>query len=213
MDADPRAPAQASSPVSIERAASEAAIRQGLVEGARRLLCKARYYLHRFGLASADAAEELARDAIQDVARRALEGAGRYRPAECPVYFWLEGILLNVVRQIRDERLRHVRVYPGGSGDQESMLDGEDFDRFLRLAGLAGPTDPEARAAAREELSLGLGALSAADREVLELSVIHEMDYDEIAVRLGVTPGAARVRRSRALTRLRRALPQKGGRP
>jgi RNA polymerase sigma factor (sigma-70 family) len=48
-----------------------------------------------------------------------------------------------------------------------------------------------------------LAALPPEQREALELRVLHELGYDEIAARLGVRPAAVRLRVSRALRRLR----------
>lgn len=48
----------------------------------------------------------------------------------------------------------------------------------------------------------GLASLSAAERDVVELRVIDELDYEEIGARLKITPAAARTRVHRGLSRL-----------
>ena len=51
-------------------------------------------------------------------------------------------------------------------------------------------------------LEAGLGRLSAADREVIALRVLLELDAGEAARLLGITPTACTTRLSRALARL-----------
>ncbi len=58
----------------------------------------------------------------------------------------------------------------------------------------------------RRRVRQALASLSRADREVLTLRVMWELDYEVIADALGLQPGAVRVRAYRALTRLASAL-------
>jgi RNA polymerase sigma-70 factor (ECF subfamily) len=58
----------------------------------------------------------------------------------------------------------------------------------------------------RRRLKLELGRLSDEQREALQLRVVEETPYEEVARRLGVSEQAARARVSRGLRTLQRAL-------
>ena len=60
----------------------------------------------------------------------------------------------------------------------------------------------EERLSPRAALASGLDALPEHEREALELRVVEELPYDQVADRLGVRPAAARLRVSRAIRRL-----------
>jgi RNA polymerase sigma-70 factor (ECF subfamily) len=102
---------------------------------------------------------------------------------------WLLGIARNVAR--------------------ESARRNEVESRARRRLGL--PTDlasedgyaaVEKRLSPSATLAQALEALPDHEREALELRVVHELPYGEVADRLGVRPAAARLRVSRALRRL-----------
>lgn len=60
----------------------------------------------------------------------------------------------------------------------------------------------EERLSPRVALARGLENLPEHEREALELRVVDELPYEQVADRLGVRPAAARLRVSRALRRL-----------
>ena len=71
---------------------------------------------------------------------------------------------------------------------------------------LRGNTDPSADAEARDaeqRLRRGLAKLPHMQREVFLLRAQQGVEYDEIAVVLGTTPGAARVHYHHAVRRLK----------
>ena len=72
-------------------------------------------------------------------------------------------------------------------------------------AGLAAP-DPSQSAVAAHELDRALAQLPEERREPLVLHHLRGWSFDEIASRLGIREGAARVRAHRALEQLRRLL-------
>ena len=97
----------------------------------------------------------------------------------------------------------------------ESARRNEVETRARRRLGL--PTDlasddgyaaVEERLSPRAALAEALETLPEHEREALELRVVSELPYSEVAARLGVRPAAARLRVSRALRRLS-ALPLK----
>jgi RNA polymerase sigma-70 factor (ECF subfamily) len=59
---------------------------------------------------------------------------------------------------------------------------------------------------ADENVRALLANVSADDAHVLRLAILNGLDGEALARELSITPGAARVRLHRALTRLRRAV-------
>ena len=72
----------------------------------------------------------------------------------------------------------------------------------LDLASDDGYAAVEERLSPRAALAAALERLPDHEREALELRVIDDMSYDQVAERLGIRPAAARLRVSRALRRL-----------
>ena len=70
------------------------------------------------------------------------------------------------------------------------------------LASEDGYAAVDGRVIPRAALARGLETLPEHEREALELRVIEELPYEQVADRLGVRPAAARLRVSRALRRL-----------
>ena len=71
---------------------------------------------------------------------------------------------------------------------------------------LAGIEDAAGLGAVRVELHVELARLTDEQREALQLRVVEEMPYEEVARRLGVSEQAARARVSRGLRTLQHSL-------
>jgi RNA polymerase sigma factor (sigma-70 family) len=71
----------------------------------------------------------------------------------------------------------------------------------LHLAG-EGYDEVEERLSPRRSLSRALAELPEHERDALELRIVDELPYEEVAERLEIRPAAARLRVSRALRRL-----------
>ena len=134
---------------------------------------------------------QLGEDLTAEVFAQAWLSRGRFRDeADGSALPWLFGIARNVLsRSIRTQSAE---------------------DRARRRLGLPaeGDVDPgfeavDERASLPDAPLRRLAALPAEQREAVELRVLHELGYDELAARLGVRPAAARLRVSRALRRLR----------
>jgi len=78
----------------------------------------------------------------------------------------------------------------------------------LDLAGEDGYTEAEDRLSPRQALARALELLPAHERETLELRVVDELSYEQVAKRLDIRPAAARLRVSRALRRLVLSVPK-----
>lgn len=106
---------------------------------------------------------------------------------------WLFGIarhqLASFYRRGRVEREALERL-----SVERRDLTAEEIERIEELAGIA---------VLRERVREHLLELEPADQEILRLRIVDELDYDEVAGRLGVKEDAARARVSRALKRLR----------
>ena len=102
---------------------------------------------------------------------------------------WLLGIARNVLR----ETIRHDRVETRAR---------ERLGLPIDLAAEEGYAAVDDRLSPRLALAAALGGLPEHEREALELRVLDELPYDQVAERLAIRPAAARLRVSRALRRL-----------
>jgi RNA polymerase sigma-70 factor, ECF subfamily len=102
---------------------------------------------------------------------------------------WLLGIARNVLR----ETIRLDRVETRAR---------ERLGLPLDLAVEEGYAAVEERLSPRIALAAALDQLPEHEREALELRVVGELPYEQVAERLAIRPAAARLRVSRALRRL-----------
>jgi RNA polymerase sigma factor (sigma-70 family) len=107
--------------------------------------------------------------------------------------------LLGIARNVLADTVRR---------DQIETRARERLGLPLDLATEDGFTEVEERLSPRVALQDQLDALSGSEREALELRVVEELPYEELAARLDIAPTAARARVSRALRRLSHTIPQ-----
>lgn len=163
-----------------------------------------RHYLMRSGLATPDTVTAQAHDLLNEVVVEAMHHAERLENVEVPVA-WLLGIGANLIkrRQVNQNRHHHreplIRDLFGGI--QETMTDAELFDQLSQVA-----RDPTLDIEVNDQVQIWLAHVSTSDREIIELAILYELNGDELAEKLGISAGAARVRLHRALRRLRAAL-------
>jgi RNA polymerase sigma factor (sigma-70 family) len=139
-------------------------------------------------------------DLVQETLKRAVEGQKRFDSSR-PAGAWLHGMLVNVVR----EKLRDHHRLPS----QQPV----DSDRWAEAA-VVPPSSTLDIAAVRGEAERYLSQLSPDDRDIVRMRFFDELTLKDIAVKLKMTPAAARMRFSRAMRRLQemaRASPE--GRP
>lgn len=123
---------------------------------------------------------ETAMDLAAETFAQALVSMRRFRGGDETA--WLYGIARNLLSQYR----RRARVE----------------DRARRKLGMPD-RDWSDYEAVDERLSAFVGDLPEHEREALELHVVDELPYEDVAARLSISPGAARMRVHRALRRLK----------
>lgn len=197
-------PAHAGSHSLLPRLASAGALQDVLERQAPELLRTLRLYVWRAGLANGPTLEEVAQEVLSEVVAEALEHADRFDPARQPGA-WLLGIAANLIKRRQVARATNARREPAmGDLYADAHADERDGELFDRLAALASP-GPEEMIEANEQAAALLALVSAEDRRVLQLAILSDLDGDQLAQALGTTPVAARVRRHRAMNRLRDA--------
>ena len=105
---------------------------------------------------------------------------------------WLFGIARNLVRQYH----KHNRIETAARerlGMPLAFAESDDYERV---------DDRVSAHAMGPALRLAMRALPAEQRRAVELRVVEQLDYEEVAGRLGITQNAARLRVSRALRAL-----------
>lgn len=132
-------------------------------------------------------AADLAAETFAD----ALEQRHRYNALRGTPRNWLLGIAANKLRHY----LRHGEVSARVTRRLGMRVRWHE-DELARVEELIDFADLASVVASR------LNELSEPLQEAVKLRVIDEMSYDEVADRLGCTPGAARVRVARALSAL-----------
>jgi RNA polymerase sigma-70 factor (ECF subfamily) len=169
------------------------------------LLRTLRHYVLRAGLATHETADTAAHELLNQAAVEALADVERLADVREPAA-WLIGIAANLIKRQRDDCARLNRREPLirdlVSAPDADLSDGELFDQLARWTGV----DPGHEIETQEQIDRLLAHVSAADQEVLRLAILHDLSGDRLAAALDTTPGAARVRLHRALSRLRAAL-------
>jgi RNA polymerase sigma factor (sigma-70 family) len=164
-----------------------------------------RHYVLRAGLAAYDTADAAARELLNEAVVEALANPQRLEQVREPAA-WLIGIAANLIKRKREEHsrrnwreplIRDLYAPPG-----HDLSDGELFDQVCQLA----MADPAQELEAQERVDQMLAHVSESDQQVLRLAILHDLSGDRLAAELKTTPGAARVRLHRALSRLRAAL-------
>jgi RNA polymerase sigma-70 factor (ECF subfamily) len=130
-----------------------------------------------------------------EVFAQAALGLRRFRDdADGSALPWLFGIAKNLLRRYHERgRLETAARRRLGMPIRSYELEWDDVERRLDASAL-GP-----------ELEAALGELPGGHRAALELRVVDERPYDEIAAALGCSETAARLRVMRALGRLARS--------
>ncbi len=179
----------------LERAAADL-IERGETEEWERVLPAERARLVRLCLhltGSADAAEDLAQEALYEACRNAGTLRDPARRGQ-----WLSGIARNVCRQWHKQRHREVvgRVLVSGEAARAEEALADEFDVEVELE----------RAELVRLLDRALGLLTPDARRVLYERYVAELPQAETALRLGLSEGAVAMKLQRGKVALRRVL-------
>jgi RNA polymerase sigma-70 factor (ECF subfamily) len=143
-------------------------------------------------------------DLVQDAMLRASQNFGQFRGAsDAELAGWLRQILARCLANfVRRYRTGGRRIGREQSLDQLLNRSSEAMERVLATNG----TSPSGSAQRRDlgvVLSDALAQLSEVQREVIVLVHLQGLGWDEVARRMGRTPGAVRKLWTRALKQLR----------
>jgi RNA polymerase sigma factor (sigma-70 family) len=162
-------------------------------------------YVVKMGLATGENVELVAAEVFQDAALETLAHAERFNPT-MQARPWFLAIAANILKRHRADYLKRYRfeVLAGNLARRETQESAEEvLDQIMGArAGMVGPEQAfVARESARELLAL----VAPEDAQLLHMALIQGWDASALGQLMGVTPGAARVRVHRALSRLRAA--------
>jgi RNA polymerase sigma-70 factor (ECF subfamily) len=140
--------------------------------------------------------EWAASDLTAETFARAWLNRGRFRDErEGSALPWLLGIAARLVA----DAARHDRIETRARARLGLPVDLADED---------GYTEVEQRLSPRVALAKHLESLAPGERDALELRIVRELSYEEVAEQLEIRPAAARLRVSRALRHLAVSIPE-----
>ena len=146
-----------------------------------------RYLARRVGRQAAD-------DLVAETFLAAFRKRRRYDVTRSDARPWLYGIATNLVGQHRREEIRQYRLHQAAGVDPKLP---DHADRVV--------ADVTAQSA-RVLLAEALAGLLGGDRDVLVLIAYEDLNYEEVALALGIPVGTVRSRLHRARAQLRQAL-------
>lgn len=166
----------------------------------QQLLSSIRLYVHNAKLAGEQSTHEIALEIMQEMVMEALRSEPNFDRTASPKP-WLLGIAINLIKRRREKlfRRRQRETLAADLAKPDEVTEEELFDR---LAAQVRP-GPEQEVLAAMDLSEALSQLPPADRNLIQSYLHHDMNGAEVARALGISPGNARVRFHRALTKLR----------
>jgi RNA polymerase sigma-70 factor (ECF subfamily) len=163
-----------------------------------------RSYVRRMGLARGEEVPAVAVEVLQEVVIEALDHADRFNPTGQPMA-WLLGIAINVIRRKKVELAkrtqRELSIGELSLAQEEHLSEHELFDQITADSSVG----PDQEIAANEQAELLLSLVSSEDQQILMLAFLQGFEREALAEKLGISPGATRVRLHRALKRLRLA--------
>ena len=163
-----------------------------------------RSYVMRMRLASGEDVSVVALEVLQEVVLEALDHADRFNPTSQPMA-WLLGIAINVIKRNKAELIkrskRELSLSEMSLLQEEHLSESELFDQLATNSS----AEPDQEIAANEQAELLLSLVSPEDQRILMLAFLQGFEREALAQKLGISPGATRVRLHRALKRLRLA--------
>jgi RNA polymerase sigma factor (sigma-70 family) len=185
-------------------ASDNAKIIKFIADNVASLLGIIRSYVKRMGLARGEEVSAVALEVLQEVVLEALDHADRFDPTSQPMA-WLLGIAINVIKRNKYELIkrsqRELSMSDLSLRREEHVSESELLDQLVANS-YAGP---DQEIAANEQAELLLSLVSPEDQHILTLAFLQGFEREALAQKLGISPGATRVRLHRALKRLRLA--------
>lgn len=158
-------------------------------------------YVAKMGLASGPGIEAVAAEVFQDAVLETLAHADRFNPEMQP-RAWFLAIAANILKRHRAGYAKRYKfeVLVGSLANRyEDESEQDVLDRIMQ----AGAPGPEQTLASRETVRELLALVSPEDARLLNMALLEGWDASALGTHLGITPGTARVRVHRALSRLR----------
>ncbi len=185
---------------------ARAYLRWFLQENAAQLQAIICGYVAKMGLATGAHIQAVAAEVFQDAALEALAHADRFHPQMQP-RAWFLAIAANILKRYRASVAKRARfeVLVGSLARRSELEPEQDvLDRLMACGAPGLEQAVTANEGARELLAL----ISPQDAQLLKQALIDGWDARMLASMMGVSPGTARVRVHRALSRLRKAWQQ-----
>ena len=160
-------------------------------------------YVAKMGLASGATVEIVAAEVFQDAVLETLAHADHFHPQMQP-RAWFLAITANILKRHRASVAKRYRfeVLVGSLASRSELEHEQDVLDRLMACSAPGPEQiVEANEGVRELLAL----ISPEDAQLLMLALVNGWDALMLGSMMGVSPGTARVRVHRALSRLRQA--------
>jgi RNA polymerase sigma-70 factor (ECF subfamily) len=141
-----------------------------------------------------------AEDVVAETFLTAHANFRSYDPSRSGPLPWLYGIATNLLRRHGREEVQALRAF--ARAGREAQRGSEDWDRAAERVDAYR---------ARHRLAKALASLSRKQRDVLLLFAVAQLEYEEIAVALGIPVGTVRSTLHRARAKVRVALSQVRG--
>ncbi len=147
---------------------------------------------------------DIIQDSLLDASRK-LNDYLATRPL--PFYPWLRAIAW---QRLQDQYRRHLRAKRRSVKFEEPLVPLPDQSALLLASQFIAPGTSPSQRLLREEsqrrIRAALDQLNPTDREILVLRHLEQMPVAEIAALLGISEGAVKMRRLRAIERIRNLL-------
>lgn len=161
-------------------------------------------YVARMGLATGENIPLVASEIFQDAVLETLAHPEHFHPHTQP-RAWFLAIAVNILKRHRAKYAKRYRFEVLVSDLPQRNERESEHDLLDRLMNYRGMPGPEQGLIARESVQELLALVSAEDARLLDLALVQGWSAETLAPMLKITPGTARVRVHRALTRLRKA--------
>ena len=187
----------------LERSISQRQFQQFITAEMDSLVKTLSFYVLRAGLADGADTQAAVQELLNEVVVEALEHLDRFEQSPQPKA-WLLRVAANLIKRKQVQNAKLSRREPlirdlYENAQHERFSDEELFDQLAAASDAAQSPEHDS------DIEALLASVSAEDRRVLQLAILHGLDGAALARELSVTPVAARVRLHRALARLREA--------